>query len=107
MDNLPLLSRIHGPEDVKRLSDDELIALSTELRTVLIDSVLNTGGHLGSNLGIVEITLAMHRVFSSPDDHFIFDVGHQSYVHKILTGRSIYFDTLRQNGGLSGFTKRS
>lgn len=103
MDNLPLLSRIHGPEDVKRLSDDELIALSTELRTVLIDSVLNTGGHLGSNLGIVELSIALLYVLDLDKDKLVYDVGHQSYAHKLLTDRYKNFDTLRSFGGLSGF----
>lgn len=107
MKNYQLLSGIQSPEDVKALSKDQIPALAKEIRSFLVDNVTKTGGHLSSNLGVVELTIAMHRVFDSPKDHFIFDVGHQSYVHKLLTGRRDAFDTLRQNGGLSGFTKRS
>ncbi len=107
MKSYQYLPYIKGPEDLKKLSQTECTALSSEIRRFLVGSVLKTGGHLASNLGIVELTLAMHRVFDSPKDHFIFDVGHQAYVHKLITGRGPAFPTLRQNGGLSGFTKRT
>ena len=103
MDNMPLLRQIHGPEDVKQLSDDQLIGLSDEIRGVLIDSVLNTGGHLGSNLGIVELSVALLYVLDLKKDKLVYDVGHQSYAHKLLTGRFERFDTLRSFGGISGF----
>ncbi len=102
----PFLSRVNSPSDVKNMSDSELDALCAEIREFLIDSVTKTGGHLASNLGVVELTLAIHRVFDSPRDKIVWDVGHQSYVHKLLTGRGDRFDTLRAPGGLSGFTKR-
>ena len=100
------LPNIKGPDDVKALSAEDLSALVREIRAFLVEHVTKNGGHLASNLGVVELTVAMHRVFDSPRDHLIFDVGHQSYVHKILTGRAPAFPTLRQNGGLSGFTRR-
>lgn len=100
------LNRINHPDDVKALREEELPLLASELRHFLVESVEKTGGHLASNLGVVELSIALHRVFSTPRDHIIFDVGHQSYVHKILTGRKDSFETLRQSGGLSGFTKR-
>lgn len=100
------LNSIHSPEDLRKLSVSELEILAGEIRTFLIESVSKTGGHLASNLGVVELTIAMHYVFNSPEDHFVWDVSHQSYVHKILTGRKDEFDTLRQYQGLSGFTKR-
>ena len=99
-----ILERIHTPEDLKGLSDGEITLLCQQLREFLISNVSRTGGHLASNLGVVELTVALHRVFCSPKDHFIFDVGHQSYVHKILTGRREDFSSLRTVGGLSGFT---
>lgn len=101
------LDQIQSPEDLKKMTLSELEVLSEEIRSFLIDSVSKTGGHLSSNLGVVELTIAMHYVFDSPTDHFIWDVSHQSYVHKILTGRKEGFKTLRQYNGLSGFTKRS
>lgn len=97
------LDKITGPDDIKSLGEDELYSLADEIRNVLINTVSVTGGHLASNLGTVELTIAMHRVFNSPEDHFVWDVGHQVYTHKLLTGRYDKFDTLRQNGGLSGF----
>lgn len=100
-----LLDTINSPEDLKKLNTDELTALCGEIREFLIDSVSKTGGHLASNLGVVELTVALHTVFEVPKDKIVFDVGHQSYVHKILTGRRENFDTLRQFGGLSGFPK--
>ena len=100
------LAGIRSPEDVKALPADAIPALCREIRETLVDTVTQNGGHLASNLGVVELSVAMHRVFDCPKDHFIFDVGHQSYVHKLLTGRYDRFGTLRQGGGLSGFTKR-
>ncbi|WP_066525045.1 1-deoxy-D-xylulose-5-phosphate synthase [Corynebacterium bouchesdurhonense] len=102
-----LLDTVASPEDLKRLSQDELVQLADEIRALLIEKVSATGGHLGPNLGVVELTVALHRVFDSPKDPFIFDTSHQSYVHKILTGRAGQFDTLRQRGGLSGYTSRA
>ncbi len=103
----PLLPTIHSPEDLKALSAEDIPTLCREIRDELVHTVTNNGGHLASNLGVVELSVAMHRVFDCPKDHFIFDVGHQSYVHKLLTGRYEQFHTLRQGGGISGFTKRS
>lgn len=100
------LSQIKHPEDIKKLSYEELTVLAYEIRNFLIESVSKTGGHLASNLGVVELTIAMHRVFNSPEDKFIWDVGHQAYVHKLLTGRMDDFSSLRQFKGLSGFPKR-
>ena len=102
-----LLSTIHSPADLKSLSGDELTALCAEIREKLIDIVSVNGGHLSSNLGTVELTVALHRVFDCPRDSIIFDVGHQSYTHKMLTGRYDRIDTIRREGGLSGFPKRS
>lgn len=93
------------PQDLKSMSDKELELLSYSIRDFLIDKVSKTGGHLASNLGVVELSIALHKVFDSPKDKIIWDVGHQSYVHKILTGRAGDFDTLRQFRGLSGFPK--
>ena len=100
-----ILDGINSPSDLKKLNKTEIFALSREIRDFLIENVERSGGHLASNLGVVELTLAVHTVFDSPKDHIIFDVGHQSYVHKILTGRKEAFDSLRTTGGLSGFTK--
>ena len=100
-----LLDKITSPDDIKNLSIDELTQLSDEIRTFLLEHVAETGGHLASNLGIVEMTLALHTVFDSATDRLIFDVGHQSYVHKILTGRKDQFTSLRQYGGISGFLR--
>jgi 1-deoxy-D-xylulose-5-phosphate synthase len=99
-----LLNKINSPNDVRKLNKTEISLLSREIREFLIENTRARGGHLASNLGVVELTLAIHTVFDSPTDHIIFDVGHQSYVHKILTGRKDDFDTLRMPGGLSGFT---
>ncbi len=101
-----VLERIHSSEDVKRLSSKELLVLAQELRARIIDSVSRNGGHLASNLGVVELTIALHRAFDFPKDALIFDVGHQCYAHKLLTGRADSFDTLRQFGGLAGFPRR-
>ncbi len=103
MMNYRLLDQLSLPEDIKKLSINELKELADEVRDFMISSVSQTGGHLASNLGVVELTIAMHYVFDSPRDQLIFDVGHQSYVHKILTGRKDEFHSLRQKGGLSGF----
>ncbi len=100
------LSRINSPTDLKKLSVEELPFLAREIRDMLLETISETGGHLSSNLGVVELTLAMHYVFNSPKDKFVWDVGHQSYVHKLLTGRKERFGTLRQHKGLCGFTKR-
>lgn len=103
----PLLDSVAGPSDLKRFSDDELARLSQELRSEVIRSVAQTGGHLGSSLGVIELTVAIHAVFNTPMDKLIWDVGHQCYPHKILTGRRHRMTSLRQKDGLSGFTKRS
>ena len=100
-----MLSDIQTPIDIKHLDFDQLQQLSDEIREFLIESLKKTGGHLGSNLGTIELTLAMHYVFDTPDDSFVWDVGHQAYTHKILTERKERMSTLRQKGGLSGFTK--
>lgn len=102
-----ILDTINSPADVKRLSIPELKQLAEEIRQFLISVISRTGGHLAPNLGVVELSLALHRVFSTPEDKIVFDVGHQSYIHKILTGRREAFATLRQYGGLSGFPKRT
>jgi len=102
-----VLSTIQSPLDLQAVSVDDLPALSAEIRAFLIDKVSRTGGHLGPNLGVVELTVAIHRSFTSPSDVIIWDTGHQSYVHKMLTGRSADFDTLRQAGGLSGYPSRA
>ncbi|MEU2718590.1 1-deoxy-D-xylulose-5-phosphate synthase [Streptomyces sp. NPDC007205] len=104
---MSVLDRIMGPEDVRAVSACELPVLAGEIRAFLIDAVCVTGGHLGPNLGVVELTLALHRVFDSPRDTLIFDTGHQAYVHKLLTGRRKGFDGLRQAGGLSGYPSRA
>ncbi|WP_431299506.1 1-deoxy-D-xylulose-5-phosphate synthase [Tabrizicola sp. BL-A-41-H6] len=103
----PTLDRVAGPADLKVLDDDELARLAHELRQETIEVVSRTGGHLGSSLGVVELTVAIHAVFNTPLDKLIWDVGHQCYPHKIITGRRERMGTLRQKGGLSGFTKRS
>ncbi len=100
------LSRINSPDDLKSLTQEELSLLADEIRRYIIEKVKENGGHLASNLGVVELSLALHRVFNTPKDHIIWDVGHQSYVHKLLTGRMSKFDTLRHGGGLSGFENR-
>ena len=102
-----MLEQVRGPADLQRLSQAQLTELADEIRQFLIHKVAATGGHLGPNLGVVELTLALHRVFDSPHDPIIFDTGHQAYVHKMLTGRSADFDTLRMKGGLSGYPSRA
>jgi 1-deoxy-D-xylulose-5-phosphate synthase len=103
----PLLDRVSTPGDLRALPESDLRQFADELRTELIDAVSITGGHLGAGLGVVELTVALHYVFNTPDDRLIWDVGHQAYPHKILTGRRDRIRTLRQGGGLSGFTRRS
>ena len=109
MDKLPtpLLDRVHSPADLKAMSREDLRTLADELRSEMIDAVSVTGGHLGAGLGVVELTVALHTVFNTPDDRLIWDVGHQAYPHKILTGRRNRIRTLRQKDGLSGFTRRA
>src|ERR1700756_3762772 len=102
-----LLDTIQSPADVKRLSFTELADLAEEIRTFLIQTLSKTGGHLGPNLGVVELTLALHYVFDTPQDKFVFDVSHQAYIHKLLTGRRERFETIRQPGGLNGFMLRT
>ncbi|MEW1780308.1 1-deoxy-D-xylulose-5-phosphate synthase [Streptomyces sp. NPDC086777] len=103
---MPLLTRIRGPRDLDRLSPEELLQLAEEIRGFLVEAVSKTGGHLGPNLGVVELTIALHRVFDSPKDKVLWDTGHQSYVHKLLTGRQD-FAKLKQKGGLSGYPSRA
>jgi 1-deoxy-D-xylulose-5-phosphate synthase len=103
---MSILDKVNSPDDLRKLSDSELDQLSTEIREFIVDHVSLTGGHLGSNLGAVEMTLALHLSFKSPKDILLFDTGHQAYVHKILTGRKNLFDSLRQEGGLSGYPSR-
>jgi len=102
-----VIESIKSPEDIKGLSQEELISLAQEIRTFLIEKVSKSGGHLGPNLGVVELTMAIHRIFDSPSDVILFDTGHQSYVHKIVTGRAGEFDRLRQRGGIAGYPNRS
>ena len=104
--NTPLLDKIHSPADLRGLSEDELRALAKEIRQFLVDSVSKTGGHLGPNLGVVELTLALHRVFDSPKDRILWDTGHQAYVHKLLTRPRSGFARLRKLGGMSGYPNR-
>jgi len=103
----PLLDQIHAPEDLRRFEEKDLAQIADELRAETIDAVSVTGGHLGAGLGVVELTLAIHYLFNTPEDRLIWDVGHQCYPHKIITGRRDRIRTLRQGGGLSGFTKRA
>src|SRR3954471_3906761 len=105
--NTPLLDTAGTPAELRRLKPEQLRQLADELRAETIDAVSVTGGHLGAGLGVIELTIALHHVFNTPDDRLIWDVGHQAYPHKILTGRRDRIRTLRQGGGLSGFTKRS
>ena len=100
------LDNVNNPSDLKKIKREDLPAVAHEIRQVLLQTISKTGGHLASNMGVVELTLAMHYVFDNPTDKFVWDVGHQSYVHKLLTGRKEKFDSLRQYEGLSGFTKR-
>jgi len=100
----PLLDRIQDPSDLKKLTREQLPLLAAELRKVIMDTVSVTGGHLGSSMGVVELTIALHYLYDFSDDRLVWDVGHQVYGHKLLTGRKDRFHTLRQKGGLSGFT---
>jgi len=102
-----LLETVHGPADLRRLAPEQLPVLAAEVRDFIIDAVSRTGGHLGPSLGVVETTIALHRVFDSPRDRILWDTGHQAYVHKILTGRQVGFATLRRQGGLSGYPSRA
>ena len=103
----PLLNQINSPADLHRLEDAELIQLAAELREFLIESVSSTGGHLSAGLGTVELTIALHRVFNTPEDRLVWDIGHQAYPHKILTGRRQAMHSLRRQDGLSGFLSRA
>lgn len=102
---MSILDKVNSPKDLKKLNNDELNELCSDIRELLISTVSQTGGHLASNLGVVELTVALHKVFNSPNDQIVFDVGHQCYTHKILTGRKDDFPTLRTEGGISGFTR--
>ena len=104
---MPLLPTVTGPQALKRLTPAECVQLAAEIRDFLVDRVARTGGHLGPNLGAVELTIALHRVFDSPHDPLLWDTGHQAYVHKILTGRQPGFDRLKQLGGMSGYPNRA
>ena len=106
MPSHPLLEKISGPADLRRLDRRQLGQLATELRDFIVTSVAATGGHLSSNLGTVELTIALHYVFRTPEDRLIWDVGHQTYGHKILTGRREGMKRLRQKGGIAGFPRR-
>src|SRR5579863_1787219 len=101
-----ILPSIETPADLRALSYEELTQLASEIRSFIVESVYTTSGHLGSNLGVVELTLALHRVFDSPRDAILWDTGHQAYVHKLVTGRKADFASLRQAGGLSGYPSR-
>lgn len=103
---MSLLETVNTPADLKSLARADLKTLAEELRAFIIDSVSRTGGHLASNLGVVELTVALHHVFDTPEDRIVWDVGHQTYVHKVLTGRRERMPSLRQTDGLSGFPKR-
>lgn len=102
-----ILDKIEKPNDIKELEKDELRPLAKEIRRFLVQKISHTGGHLASNLGVVELTMALHLCCNLPEDKIVWDVGHQSYTHKILTGRKDGFDHLRQFGGMSGFPKQS
>src|SRR5881409_2243138 len=104
---MPILDRIQSPQDVRRLSREELKTLADEIRARLVDVCARTGGHIGAGLGVVELTIALHYAFETPRDQLVWDVGHQGYPHKLLTGRNSRMETLRQEGGVSGFLKRS
>src|SRR5437762_3576479 len=104
---MSILDRIHSPADLKPMTRDELRAVSEEMRVRLIETCSRTGGHIGAGLGVVELTVALHAVFDTPHDRIVWDVGHQGYPHKMLTGRNDRLETLRQENGLSGFLKRS
>ena len=103
----PLLSNINSPSDLRKLNKKDLPQLSDELRQFIVDVVSEKGGHFGASLGVVELTVALHHTFNTPEDQLVWDVGHQAYAHKLLTGRFEEFPSIRQYGGLSGFLKRS
>jgi len=103
----PFLDNVSCPADIRRMNDAAIASLADDVRAEVVSAVSETGGHLGSSLGVVELTVAIHAVFDTPRDKLVFDVGHQCYPHKVLTGRRDRIRTLRQEGGLSGFTKRS
>ena len=105
MSEVKYLDKITKPSDIKGFSDEELAELSDEIRHVMIETVSHNGGHLASNLGVVELTIAIHKCFDSPKDRIVWDVGHQIYPHKLLTGRYDRFPTLRKKDGISGFTR--
>ena len=107
MSDFKILSQLNSPEDLRKLPEEELPELCSEIREKLIEVVSVNGGHLASNLGVVELTVALHKTFKTPHDSIVWDVGHQSYTHKMLTGRFDKIDTIRKKGGLSGFPKRS
>ena len=107
MGEYELLSKIKSPHDVKKLNDEQLKKLCTEIREKLVETVSVNGGHLSPNLGVVELTVALERSFNLPKDSIVWDVGHQAYTHKLLTGRYEQFDTIRKKGGISGFPKRA
>src|SRR5436853_3945477 len=104
---MPILDRIQSPHDVRRLNGEELKTLAEDIRARLIDVCSRTGGHIGAGLGVVELTVALHYVFETPRDQLVWDVGHQGYPHKVLTGRNDRLETIRQESGLSGFLKRT
>ena len=104
---MPILQRIQSPADLRALTRDELHTLADEIRARLIDVCSRTGGHIGAGLGVVELTIALHASFETPRDQLVWDVGHQGYPHKLLTGRNERLETLRQENGISGFLKRS
>src|SRR5438477_1897808 len=101
------LDSIRQPSDLRALTPEELQLLAGEIRQLLVEQISKTGGHLSPNLGVVELTLALHRVFDSPRDAIVWDVGHQAYVHKVVTGRAAGFDLLRQTGGVTGYPSRA
>ena len=101
----PLLEKIDSPDDLRKLAPIELVDLAEEIRAKIIETVSTTGGHLAPCLGVVELTIALHHIFNTPDDKIIWDVGHQTYAHKLLTGRRDQFHSLRQYKGISGFTR--
>src|SRR5690348_13764051 len=104
---MTILDRIHSPKDVRQLNADELKTLAEDIRARLIDVCSRTGGHIGAGLGVVELTIALHASFDTPRDQLVWDVGHQGYPHKLLTGRNEGLETLRQENGISGFLKRN
>src|SRR6266481_2364003 len=104
---MTLLEKIDSPADLRKLSRDELVAVADEMRARLVDVCSRTGGHIGAGLGVIELTIALHFAFDTPRDQLVWDVGHQGYPHKLLTGRNDRMETLRQEGGVSGFLKRT